>query len=145
MPGPKLCLLASLALLALLWYLAQPVVVVRVVGTSMEPTLREGDWVVAVRREIYSALDPDLTGEIVAFEVLMPLGLDREGEATMFWGYVGHRVVWFNGTHVVTRGDALAHPDFCGAPFPVGAVEYVVVRVIPREHWEHWAHRWAHR
>ena len=107
-------LLAALALLALvLGRLAGlPVAVVMVSGRSMEPSLRLGDLVVAVRSGFG-------VGDVVIW-------------CTSPTYCVVHRVVNVTDGLIVTKGDNNPVPD---APVPRGLVRYRVVLTIPRELW----------
>lgn len=106
----------AVVLLLLGRWLNLPVAVMIVDGHSMEPTLRPGDVVVAVRC-CPSCASP---GDIVVW-------------CTPFGSCTVHRLVRIEGGRLVTWGDNRATNPSPDPPVPVDWLRYCVVGRIPRE------------
>jgi len=107
--------------LALFWIAFQPIVIMPLNGTSMEPTFRDGDYVVAMRADLYLFFDSDLRGDVVIFEAVKMVT-----PYTAVGYYICHRVTYWDGERFNTKGDANPREDF-PEPVPAEAIKYVVL------------------
>jgi hypothetical protein len=92
-----------------------------IAGSSMEPQLKEGDKVLLMSYKAFKMLSGDLGGRVVVY--------DAGGEL------ICHRVIWYNDTHFLAKGDFNPHLDF----FPPKPVEGTVVAVVVlQDPWASW-------
>ena len=102
--------------------LGLPVALFLVSGTSMTPTLQPGDVVVGVWPSLHGGVH---VGDIVVYCLPGPV---------VHTSCIVHRVVEIRQVGrevlVVTKGDALRHPD---PPVSLDRIKYVIVARIPRQ------------
>ena len=103
-PRPRHLYSVAQAAVVLAWFiflrpaaLGGPASYVIVSGSSMEPTLSGGDFVLGLRQDDYAI------GDLVAFRV--PAGEPGEGAAVI------HRIIGRQGEEFITQGDNSSQPD----------------------------------